>query len=382
MTTIHVSDAPDVARSFADFFDGRRAVARRADIKIAETPQGPELVIDAPDRDRVHWRLEYIRGVPDQAAQGELVLAHAADPLSRLVVRDPDMRRILTARCRNLKYRPPVRGKGRLALWAGAAVGSVALIIFVLVPVMANQLAEFLPPRGERALGETTFEQIRAALDETGMAPLEICEAEEGRLALERMASRLTQQVDLPYPVNLYVLNHDMVNAFALPGGLVILFRGLIDAAEDADEVAAVVAHEIGHVAARDPTRIALRSAGSIGVLGLLLGDFAGGSAVLFLTERLIQATYTQEAEAQADAFAHRTLSQAGIPPSALGRMFRRLRDRHGDATGIIEHFASHPALGDRIAQAEAADSALTGALRPALSDAEWRALRRICGRS
>lgn len=67
-----------------------------------------------------------------------------------------------------------------------------------------------------------------------------------------------------------------------MPGGLIILFRGLIDAAESSDEVAAVYAHELGHVVARDPTRIALRSAGSIGVLGLLLGDFAGGAVVLF----------------------------------------------------------------------------------------------------
>jgi len=378
-TTIHVGDAPPIAEGFADFFDGISAVSRRADIGIIEGAFGPELIIAAPERDWLHWGLVDIRGVPDQADPAELIIAHAANPLARLIVRDRDLCRILTARCPNLSKRPPVRGKGRLAIWALGAVASVALIIFVLVPVMANQLAEFLPPRGERALGDTTFEQIRAALDETGMSPLGICENPDGVAALDRIQARLTQQVDLPYPVDLYVLDHDLVNAFALPGGLVILFRGLIDSAETPDEVAAVVAHELGHVVARDPTRIALRSAGSIGVLGLLLGDFAGGAVVLFLTERLNQATYTKEAEAAADAFAHKTLIASGIPPSALGSMFKRLRDKQGDDDGFIAHFTSHPTLGNRIANAEAADAGLTGALRPSLSDSDWQNLRQIC---
>ncbi len=167
-TTIHVGDTPPIAEGFADFFDGRHAISRRADVGIVDTANGPELIIAAPGQDWLHWGLADIRGVPDQADRDELVLAHAADPVARLIVRDPDLCRILAARCPSLSRRPPVRGKGRLALWAFAAVGSVALIIFVLVPVMANQLAEYLPPKGERALGETTFEQIRTALDETG----------------------------------------------------------------------------------------------------------------------------------------------------------------------------------------------------------------------
>ena len=80
------------------------------------------------------------------------------------------------------------------------------------------------------------------------------------------------------------------------------------------------------HVISRDPTRHALRSAGSIGVLGLLFGDFAGGAAVLFLTERLISAQYSQKAEIGADTFAHGVLEQAGINPGALGDMFENMR--------------------------------------------------------
>ena len=84
------------------------------------------------------------------------------------------------------------------------------------------------------------------------------------------------------------------------PGGRLVFFRGLLEEAENPDEVAAVLAHEIGHVVYRDPTRDALRSAGSLGVLGLLFGDFAGGTVALFIANQLINASYSQAAEARA----------------------------------------------------------------------------------
>jgi predicted Zn-dependent protease len=207
---------------------------------------------------------------------------------------------------------------------------------------------------------------------------LPTCEAPEGRAALDRMADRITAGVDLPYPLTVTVLDHEMVNAFALPGGHIVFFRGLIEAAETPEEVAAVFAHELGHVIARDPARGALRTAGSIGVLGLLFGDFAGGAAVLFLAERLIEASYSQGAEAAADAFAHDRLIATDLPPGALASFFTRLRDEHGDAEGIVAHFLSHPQLGDRIARAEAAGAG-QGPTRPALTPSEWAALRAIC---
>ncbi len=255
----------------------------------------------------------------------------------------------------------------------------MALIIFVLVPVIADQLAEYLPPEGERALGDATFEQIRAALGDKDFLPVGICERASGVTALAGMTARLEAQTDLPYPLAVNVLDHGLVNAFALPGGRVVLFRGLIDAADGPDEVAAVLAHEIGHVAARDPARGALRSAGSIGVLGLLLGDFAGGAVVLFLVERLIDANYSRDAEAAADQFAFELLVDAGVQPAALATFFERLQKVQGESVGILAHFESHPELGDRIAAARSGNTGSAAFERASLDDRDWSNLRRIC---
>ena len=363
----------------ARFLDGHSAVLHPATVSVDQHAPVPEIAITAQDR-TLHWPLDRLREVPDQADRAEMILAQADDPVARLITRDRALIKTLRATCPHLTRRPPVQGRRRLAAWGAAAIASVAVIVFLLVPLMANQLAEVLPPEGERALGDATFDQIRSALDETGFAPLRICDSPAGTRALATMQDRLTDVTNLPYPVTVHVLDHEMVNAFALPGGYVVFFRGLIEAAETPEEVAAVFAHEIGHVVNRDPTRIALRSAGSVGVLGLLFGDFAGGALVLFLTERMIQATYTKDAEANADTFAHGTLAAAEIKPSALASMFERLRAKYGDADGIVAHFTSHPSLGDRIEAAREADNLLTAKSRRILSPDEWRALQDICG--
>lgn len=379
-TVINVGAKAQAFQDFADFLDGTNAVVRRAEITIVETANGPVLEISPPEMKPVRWPLDDLRTVPGQAAKDMMVLAVKGDPVARLIVTDEEAQRLFKARARNLKRRPPVKGKGKLFAWAVAAICSVALIIFVLVPVLADQLAEYLPAKGEKALGDKTFEQIRTALSGDTFEAIGICDNPDGVAALATMQARLEAQTDLPYPLEVHVLDHHLINAFALPGGRVVIFRGLIDAAESPDEVAAVFAHEIGHVVNRDPTRGALRSAGSIGVLGLVLGDFAGGAVVLFMAERLINATYSQDAEAKADAFAHETLISAGIAPSALGTMFERLRDEYGESEGIVAHFQAHPQLGDRINAANAANVGMTGENLPSLSKTDWAALQNICG--
>lgn len=356
----------------AIYFDGDRAVPVPVVLDLSD--DGQVLTISAPDMALVNWPVIDIRRVMDQAAKDETVLRLRDDPLARIVLPGHASLSVFP----ELDRRAPPKGRGRLAAWALAAIAAVALQVFVLIPLIADQLALFIPPRGERALGEATLGQIQRALDESGVAPISICAQPEGLAALRKMEAKLASAAGFDTPLSVNVLDHSMVNAFALPGGYVILFDGLIKAAKTPDEVAAVFAHEMGHVASRDPTRHALRSAGSIGILGLLFGDFAGGAVVLFLTERLIDAHYSQDAEAAADIFATRTLQGAGVSPAALADFFDRLRAKHGDSEGLVAHFLSHPALGDRIAAARAAvpDGA---SFEPILSASEWQALRRIC---
>jgi predicted Zn-dependent protease len=355
----------------AIFFDGDRPVGQPVHVKVS----GGLLQIVFEDQRVTEWPLDDLRLVTDGYGRSGSMLRCEGDPVARVYVRS----RLHLPRLPNL-WRPARRtDRGRLVKWAVAAVAAVAVQIGLLIPLLADNLAGFIPPEGERALGEMTFSQIREALDESGLSQVPICEAPAGIAALNRAVDRLGNDQGFRNQLSVFVLDHDMVNAFALPGGFVVLFRGLIDAADGPDEVMGVLAHEIGHVVSRDPTRHALRSAGSIGVLGLLLGDFAGGAAVLFLTERLISAQYSQQAEAEADAFALDLLEQAGINPGALGDMFATFRDRYGDNDSVTAYFMNHPALADRIAAARAVENPDVS-YKPSMSPEDWEAFQQICG--
>ena len=359
----------------ADYLDGRTAEAREAAVAV----EADALVIRVPGAPPLSWPLADLRRLPDQA-DGGLVLRRASEPLGRLIVRHAAARREVEAHAPALGGPIPALGRGRRRLlpWAVAAVASVALMIGVLLPAAADRLAPLLPPGGEAALGDATLARIREALSPMGpVQPLVLCEAHAGRVALDAMTARLTAGADLPFEPVVQVLDHEMVNAFALPGGRVVLFRGLIDAARDPDEVAAVLAHELGHVAARDPTRAALRSAGSVGVLGLLFGDFAGGALTLALLNAVIEASYSRDAEATADAYARARLIEAGLPPEALAAMFERLAEEGGEIPPILEHFLSHPDLARRAAAAREGAPGVSGP--PSLDAEGWAALRAIC---
>jgi len=368
---------------FLDYFDGNSAIPRRVELRI----EGTFLSLTPAEGPPVRWHLADLRRVPDQAGGKDasgIVLALKDGSAQRLYIPadHKNLANALSIKTPVQSAQPTVPGiRYKLLGLSTAAIASVAFILFVLVPLLADQLAEFLPVEGEQALGDVTFEQIRTALNQDAGGSVQICERAVGQAALEKMTTRLSKHASFPFPLKVHVLQHEMINAFALPGGHIILFEGLIKSADTAEEVAAVLAHEMGHVASRDATRGALRSAGLIGVLGLVFGDFAGGTLALFLANQLIEAQYSQSVEVKADDYAARLLADAGLPPEALGVFFRRLRDEFGDEEGLVAHFSSHPALRDRMqAAAEAGRRNDYNPTSSVLTVAEWADLRRICG--
>ena len=100
-----------------------------------------------------------------------------------------------------------------------------------------------------------------------------------------------SKQQPLPIPLDAVVVRQPENNAITLPGGYIYVFRGLLDKAETPDELAGVIAHEVGHVANRDGTRAVMQAAGLSLLFGMLLGDFGGGSAVVVAARTVLQSS-------------------------------------------------------------------------------------------
>lgn len=369
--------ADKMAMSYAEFFDGITPMVQRVSLRVSG--QGEAAVLELKNVEthaEIRWRLADIRQVPDQAREDAFIFTPDNDAPARLVIREAEALRELVTALPDLKTLGAPKGSWRKMVgMVAAAVVAFGAILFGLIPVMADRGAELIPPETEMALGQGLFEQIYPA-----MGAYE-CTDPAGQAALNRMQARLTRGLDLPYPIQARVVSEPSLNATALPGGHVTFHRGLIEAAQSPEEVAAVLAHEIGHVAHRDGTRGVLRTMGSFGIIGLVYGDFLGGSAMAAVSQQLITSSYSREAEERADAYAHELLAREGISPGALGVFFQRIRDQGLDMDlGVFQHLSTHPETLTRIEASAAAAAVGFTPGDPVLSAEDWAALQRICG--
>jgi Zn-dependent protease with chaperone function len=357
------------------FYDGNSARAHNVDVACTELG----LLITGPTlKHPVEWAYSDMRNVADVASEKGASF-RVMDGLGRLNITDEDLIISLKKLALNLnKSDISADMWKRIGLWGAGAIVSVFVIMFVIIPSVANQLATWIPVEREIALGRVSLNQIESLLNYGNDTNL-TCNGQKGQASLEKMTTRLGKFINSPYPLDVKVFNHEMPNAFAVPGGHIVLFDGLIQAADSPEEVAAVLGHEMGHVINRDPTRLALRSAGSVGILGMVFGDFAGGAVALVIAEQLIAANYSQDAEAKADIFAHKLLANARLPSAPMARFFDKLYAEYGDGPEFLSHLASHPDLSGRAKAADNADTIGDTPFDAILSDAEWNDLRQMC---
>ncbi|MEM7440073.1 MAG: M48 family metallopeptidase [Pseudomonadota bacterium] len=363
----------------AKYFDGSSAKKHTVTAHLAQRHGAQVLVITGYGADEILWPASELREVTDQAREEGIVLSQGQSGIARVIVPHGDAERAIRSVAANLGKRQVTGRQWRkVGLWASGAVASVLLILFIILPALANTLATMIPPAREQALGDQTLEQISGFLGGEGADDM-TCSDPAGLAALEKMTARLAGNRTFDYDLEIRVFDHGMINAFAVPGGNVVLFDGLLEAATSPEEVAGVLAHEIAHVVNRDPTRLTLRTAGSVGILGMVFGDFAGGAVALVLVERLMNASYSQEAETAADNYAHVMLAEADLPSTPFAEFFETLRAKHGDSEGFMSHLASHPNLAGRAKAAEEADTVGGAAYAPVLNASEWAALKAIC---
>ncbi|MEW5770556.1 MAG: M48 family metallopeptidase [Pseudomonadota bacterium] len=234
----------------------------------------------------------------------------------------------------------------RLAL----AIAGVALFlpVFALVWFWLNAdrfsqwAAEQVPVEQEVRLGEMAFAQMRGGLK---LLP-EDAPADE---LVERIGVRLT--VGSAYPYHFHVADDPRVNAFALPGGHVVVFTGLLKAADCADEVAGVLAHEVSHVESRHSLRNLIHALGLRAVMAVALGDFAGGVWGDMAGE-LAGLAYGRDLERQADLDGLRLLRRSGLPGDGMARFFEKLAAQDGEGIDLL---SSHPASKERLRELRAA---------------------------
>src|SRR5207245_925800 len=171
---------------------------------------------------------------------------------------------------------------------------------------------------------------------------------------VNRVGQNLVRNSDAKVPFTIKVIDSDEVNAFALPGGFFYVNKGLVLAADNEAELAGVMAHEIGHVAARHASEMQTKATiaqYAILIPAIVLGGgigqaiYQGGNfgALLGFMK------FSRGAEEEADRLGVQYMWAAGYDPNAMATMFEKLEAKNKKKPGFVSKlFASHPAPPER----------------------------------
>ena len=338
-------------------YDGKSAVRRKVEVQIigaqfflleTERRHGPFAFSD----------IEYVTHKDDADVYG----LKAADGW-RLMLSGPvptDLNAMLPAR-RNYGGWVDRLGFGKAAV-AFTLASAAAVAVVLLSP---QWLAPLIPSSVDEKLGDALVGDFGGRF----------CSTPAGDAALKKLVASLDANPD---DLQVEVAKIDMINAVALPGGKVILFDGLVKQARSPDEVAGVLAHEIGHVREKHVMQALLRQMG----LAVVLGGIDGNSGAL--VNNMLSMSYSRESEAEADAHSMKVLGGANISPIGTASFFDRLSKMDGSANsstsdnGIAGYMSSHPLSRSRKDAFE--KSIVKGKnYKPALTPAEWTELKTMC---
>lgn len=214
-----------------------------------------------------------------------------------------------------------------VALGLGAWFGSDALTTWAV---------GLIPLEWEQQIGESAMQDVLAQQEVVREGPVVD--------AVKELTTRLTERIaNSPYRFTVTVVKSPVVNAFALPGGSVVVFTGLIKEAKSPEEVAGVLGHEINHVLQRHGMERIVKTLGIMAVAAIVFGDQQGLiGLVKQLGIEIITFKYNRDQETEADLTGLRLLHKAGVDPAGMIAFFERLAQSEKEKQRV-ELLSTHP---------------------------------------
>lgn len=255
------------------------------------------------------------------------------------------------------------------------AVG-IVIIIFPLVSRLSENIAYIIPKSVEKKISNIALQSIGDEFQE--------CKDEDAHKALTKLVAELMraqkgERSALSEMPELHIYNTSMVNAFALPGDHMAVLTGFLKGSKNEDEVAGVLAHEMGHIYNKDPMKYLVQSQ-EFRIIASMMGS-SGYGEIASVATALSTLQYSREKERAADEFAKRILPKAGYTTKGLSSFLERAEKRSPEMIQTIQKnlsfLSTHPETAERIrnldsgAQNKEPVSILTGS--------EWRALQSAC---
>lgn len=320
------------------FYDGQTSVERNALLSLKPN----NWLIDYSDynhvADEIIWELDKIAKV--EVVNSNYTFRYGDFPQQVIILVDPD--RISTIK----KYYPEARflsessikieGWKKILTAVFIFIAFLITVYFFILPPVAEFLAAQIPKTAEINLGNTMLSSFMSGNQENKK--------------LSILANQFANKINFgtSYPIKLIVVKSDEVNAFALPGGNIIIYDGILNEIHSPDAFAALISHEVAHVQYKHSIKSISRSLSGYLFISLILNDINGVTAALAdNANSLKNLSYSRELETDADYRATQTLYKNGISQQGMVSLLEMLNSKSD--YDHIKFLSTHPLTKDRI---------------------------------
>lgn len=359
------------------FFDGISAKARNVTLEITTD----SLILLDGDEDVARCMLDQLRDENNPPTSQRLNLSMEREGSARILVENEALVRQLLATCPDLrkKRQQPAGWWRPYAIGGSAAIAAVVLFFMFGLPILASAVANMVPAETREKIGLSVENHLIEAFSKKKKEEA-VCQSDAGQAALEKLTQQFMQasELDIP-PISVTVVTSKHANAFALPGGRMVILSALIEKADNPNAFAGIIAHEFGHIEGKHPTSLFAANIGVAAILSLAFGDVSGGTVLAGVGQMALGAAYSRDFERYADTRAIELMTAWDYDISPSVSLLESLAGKTQKEMSFFSFFASHPDMGERVAQIKAAGKTGDGA---AFTAEEWQAIKIMCSKS
>ncbi|MFC6997866.1 M48 family metallopeptidase [Rufibacter roseus] len=310
-------------------------------VKVLVEPEGLQIQID---KHTVYfWPAHQIH--PHAFRKGDqTILSFGSTPTQTLEVVSPTFADLIKATYPDAVFHrnalpAPKSQKGSLYFLVLLMLGGLVAAYFLLLPLLSDWLIDQLPPQAEVKIGEKLYAQLLSDEDIDSASSVAV--------------NQFLQQLELQsnYPLQVTVVRKESVNAFALPGGHMVIYTGLLDSLQSPAELAALLGHEFAHAQNRHSLRGLARSMSTYLLVTLLFNDVSGLAAVVLENaDKLESLRYSRSLEKEADTAGFQVLQENKLDPNGMQQLFQRLQASSTAEAQTPALLSTHPLTSERLA--------------------------------
>jgi len=305
--------------------------------------------IDNPIQISTIWDIEKVKNI-DFSSGNNIQLQYGNDTIQTLVINGKNefdtIKKYFPQIIYQNFYNRVLKGNNiKVVTYSLITLLSIIFLYFTVVaPYISTKVVELITVEQEISLGNKMYESLEPYLD--------VNKEKSGEL--NRFFSTL--HFKSKYPVEIIYSDSDEINAFAVPGGKIVIHKGLINQLESWEQLAALISHELAHVSERHSLKLLSKNLSSYFIIAIITSDFSGISGVYIDNAfKLKNLSNSRSFEQQADEIGLKYMVNSKINPNGMIELFNILQNKEYITTNnknikkIIKIISTHPLTGDRI---------------------------------